>query len=96
MGALISYYVKEFTGESVNVSVTNSEGRTVANLSAPGNPGLGRIVWDLKPTKDLLNDYGGQGQKFLASGDYKVTLSYGKTKETAALHVDIAPGIETR
>ncbi|HTP12543.1 MAG TPA: hypothetical protein VMM37_02910, partial [Bacteroidota bacterium] len=96
MGASISYYVKAFTGESVNVSITNSEGRTVANLSAPGNPGIGRLVWDLKPTKDLLNDYGGQGQKFFGTGDYKVTLTYGKIKETSSLHVDIAAGIETR
>lgn len=95
-GALISFYVKEFTGDPVKISVANSEGRTVANLSAPGNPGFGRVVWDLKPTKDLLNDYGGQGQKFLAAGDYKVSLSYGKLNESQTLHVDVAPGIETR
>ncbi len=96
MGALISFYVKEFTGETVKVSVVNSDGRTVANLSASGDPGIGRIVWDLKPTKDLLNDYGGQGQKFFGSGDYTVNLSYGKVKETQKIHVDIAAGIETR
>lgn len=95
-GALISYYVKEYTGDDVKISVTSSGGRTVANLSAPGNPGLGRVVWDLKPTKDLLNDYGGQGQKFFPSGQYTVTLSYGKIKETQKLHVDIPSGIETR
>jgi photosystem II stability/assembly factor-like uncharacterized protein len=95
-GALISFYVKEFTGDQVKLSVTNSEGRTVANLTAPGNPGIGRVVWDLKPTKDLLNDYGGQGQKFLASGDYTVTMSYGKVKDSQKVHVEIAKGIETR
>lgn len=95
-GALISFFVKEFTGDGVNISITNAEGRTVANLSAPGNPGIGRVVWDLKPTKDLLNDYGGQGQKFITSGDYTVTLSYGKVKESKTLRVEIAPGIETR
>ncbi len=95
-GALISFYVEEYTGDPVKISITNSEGRTVANLSAPGNPGIGRVVWDLKLTKDLLDNYGGQGQKFLSAGDYKVTLSYGKTKETQPLHVEVAPGIETR
>jgi hypothetical protein len=88
--------VKEFNGDQVKLSVTNSEGRTVANLTSPGNPGVGRVVWDLKPTKDLLNDYGGQGQKFVSSGDYTVTLSYGKVKESQKFYVDIAPGIETR
>ncbi len=95
-GALISFYVKEFTGDQVKLAITNSEGRTVANLSAPGNPGIGRVVWDLKPTKDLLNDYGGQGQKFMASGDYTVTMSYGKIKDSQKFHVEIATGIETR
>jgi photosystem II stability/assembly factor-like uncharacterized protein len=95
-GALISFYVKEFNGDQVKLSVTNSEGRTVANLTSPGNPGVGRVVWDLKPTKDLLNDYGGQGQKFVSSGDYTLTLSYGKVKESQKFYVDIAPGIETR
>ncbi|HEY6951816.1 MAG TPA: hypothetical protein VI758_05380 [Bacteroidota bacterium] len=96
MGAMFSFYVKEFTGDPVKITVTNSEGRTVANLSSPGNPGIGRVVWDLKPTKDLLTDYGGQGQKFFASGEYTATLSYGKTKEVRKFQVNIAPGIETR
>jgi photosystem II stability/assembly factor-like uncharacterized protein len=96
LGAIISFYVKEYTGDAVKVSITNSEGRTVANLSAPGTPGFGRVSWDLKPTKDLLNDYGGQGQKFMSSGDYTVTLTYGKLKETQKVRVNIAAGIETR
>jgi photosystem II stability/assembly factor-like uncharacterized protein len=95
-GALISFYVKQFTGDPVKLSITNTEGRTVANLTAPGNPGIGRVVWDLKPTKDLLTDYGGQGSKFFASGDYTVTMTYGKEKESQKFRVDIAPGIETR
>jgi len=96
LGVLISFYVKEYTGDEVKISITNSEGRTVANLSAPGTPGIGRVTWDLKPTKDLLNEYGGQGQKFMSSGEYTVTLTYGKTKESQKLRVDIAAGIETR
>lgn len=95
-GALISYYVKEYTGDPVKISITNSEGRTVANLSAPGNPGVGRVVWDLKPTKDLLTEYGGQGKKFFGSGEYTATLSFGKIKESRKFRVDIAAGIETR
>ena len=93
---MFNYYVKEFTGDQVKISISNSAGRTVANLSAPGTPGFGRISWDLRPTHDLLNDYGGEGSKFLASGDYTVNFSFGKTKATEKLHVEIAPGIETR
>jgi photosystem II stability/assembly factor-like uncharacterized protein len=96
IGALITFYVKESTSDDIRISITNAAGRTVANLSAPGKPGLGRVVWDLKPTKDVLTDYGGEGQKFMTSGEYTVTLSYGKMKETEKVAVQIAPGIETR
>ena len=40
--------------------------------------------------------YGGEGQRFVRPGEYKVKLTYGKTKAEAALSVEIAPGIETR
>jgi glycerol kinase len=96
VGALIDFLIKDYRGEPVKISITNASGRTVANLTAPGTPGLSRVVWDLKPTKDVLNDYGGEGQKFMKSGDYTVTLNYGKLKETQTLHVEIAQGIETR
>jgi hypothetical protein len=70
---------------------------TVANLSAPGTPGFGRVVWDLRPTKDVLTEYGGEGgDKFLPSGDYTVTMTLGKTKAKQTLKVTIASGIETR
>ena len=62
----------------------------------PCGPGLNRTTWDLKPTKDVLNDYGGEGQKFVKPGEYTVTLTCGKAKQTQKLQVDIAPGIETR
>lgn len=95
-GALLSFYVKEFTGDSVKVAITDGAGRPVANLSAPGTPGLNRIVWDLKPTKDVLTEYGGEGQKFVKSGEYSVALTFGSVKQTQKLKVEIAAGIETR
>ncbi|HUK65009.1 MAG TPA: hypothetical protein VLV15_16855, partial [Dongiaceae bacterium] len=96
-GALIQYRVKSYTGEGVKFSVTNAAGQTVANLSAPGTPGFGRVVWDLTMTKDLLTEYGGDaGDKFVPAGEYTVTMMYGKVKQTQKLTVTIAPGIETR
>ncbi len=95
-GAIINYFVKEYTGDQAKLSVTNAAGRTVANLTGSGNPGLNRVTWDLKQTKEFLNDYGGEGQKFLESGDYTVTLSLGKTKEVQKVHIEMLPGIETR
>jgi hypothetical protein len=68
----------------------------MANLTAPGLPGLGRVNWDLKPTKDVLSEYGGEGQRLVRAGEYKVKLTYGKASSEQTLKVEIAPGIETR
>jgi photosystem II stability/assembly factor-like uncharacterized protein len=95
-GAIITAYVKEFTGDPVKISIANAAGTPVANLTMPGTPGFNRVTWDLKPTKDVLTEYGGQGQKFVPAGDYELTLSYGAVKQTQKLHVDLAPGLETR
>ncbi|MEW6365475.1 MAG: hypothetical protein AB1714_12685 [Acidobacteriota bacterium] len=95
-GAIINLFVKDFTGQPAKITITNAQGQAVASLTTPGTPGINRVTWDLKPTKDLMITYGGLGYKFLATGDYDVALAYGKTKQTQKLHVEIAPGIETR
>jgi photosystem II stability/assembly factor-like uncharacterized protein len=96
-GATLDYYIKKFTGDNVKISITNAAGRTVANLSAPGTPGFGRVIWNLRPTQDVLTEYGGEGgDKFLPSGEYTATLSYGKIKIKQTITVTIAPGIDTR
>jgi photosystem II stability/assembly factor-like uncharacterized protein len=95
-GAILNVWVKEYTGAEIKVAISNAAGTPVADLRAPGAPGFNRLVWDLKPTKDLLNEYGGEGQKFVRPGEYTVTLTYGKTKQTQKLKVEIAEGLETR
>lgn len=95
-GALINVWVKSYTGESIAVAITNAEGQPAANLKATGVPGLNRLVWDLKPTKDVLTEYGGEGQKFVRAGEYTVTMTFGKVKQTQKLKVDIGEGLETR
>jgi len=45
----------------------------------------------------VLTEYGGLGaSKFVRAGEYGVTMTYGKVKQTVKLRVAIAPGIETR
>lgn len=95
-GATITYYVKEYTGDQAKIAIADSSGRPAANLTGPANPGFNRISWDLKPTQDLLNNYGGEGQKLWHSGIYTVTLTIGKIKEEQKLRLDTEPGIETR
>lgn len=96
LGAIINFYVKQWTGQNVSIKITDAADRPIANLSAPGVPGLARVVWDLKPSADVLNSYGGEGRKFVRSGDYTVTLAYGDITEKQKVHVEIAPGLETR
>ena len=95
-GAILSYYLKETTGEGVKIAIENAAGQPVASLSGPGYAGLNRLTWDLKPAKDLLVEYGGEGRKFVRPGEYKLTLTCGKVKHEQKLKVEIAPGIETR
>ena len=95
-GALITFYLKEYTGEEVKIKIANALGTPVAKFKMVGKLGMNRFAWDLKPTKDLLTEYGGEGQKFLKPGEYTITLEYGKATETQKLKVEIAPGIETR
>ncbi|MGH8163593.1 MAG: hypothetical protein ACREP1_04580, partial [Rhodanobacteraceae bacterium] len=96
-GALLTVWIKEYTGEEAKISITNSAGEPVANLKLPDAPGLSRVNWDLRPTEDVLTKYGGDNpKKFVPSGDYTAELSYGKEKVKQTFHVEIAPGIITR
>jgi len=95
-GAILTGYVKQFNGEPVKIAIADVSDRPVANLTMPGTPGLNRVSWNLKPTKDVLTEYGGEGQKFVRAGDYQVTLSYGSVTQKVTLHVEVAKGLETR
>ena len=96
VGALITYSIRRYTGDEVKIAVTDAAGAPVANLTAPGVPGLNRVSWNLKPSSDLLNEYGGEGPKFVRPGEYTVTLTFGAVKETQKVRVEVLPGIETR
>ena len=95
-GALLTFWVKDPSHDPVKIEIKNAEGQTVAKLTAPALPGLGRVAWDLKPTKDVLTEYGGEGQLFVRSGTYEATLTLGSNKVTQKFDVKIAEGIETR
>ena len=96
VGAVIDVFVRAFTGESISISVKGPDGRTVANLSAPGTPGFTRITWDLYPSSELLTAYGGEGRKFVKPGEYEVTMTYGDTTGKQKITVSALPDVETR
>jgi photosystem II stability/assembly factor-like uncharacterized protein len=96
-GAIITVWLREFTGDKASLTVKSASGLPVANITLPGTPGLNRVTWDLKPSKDLVSDYGSdRGGHFVAPGEYEVTLSYGPVSETQKVAVTLAPGIEPR
>ena len=78
------------------VEIKNAQGQTVANLQAPALKGIGRVSWDLKPTKDVLTDYGSEGVLHVRSGTYEATLTVESAKSSQKFEVAIAPGVETR
>jgi hypothetical protein len=91
-GAILTYWIKEDTGEPVKIAVEGPGERPVANLTGSSHVGLNRINWDLMPSKDVLTEYGGEGKKFVAPGEYKLTLKYGKAKSEQRLKVEIPAG----
>jgi hypothetical protein len=95
--ALFTVWVKEFTGDEIKVAVTKSTGQPVANLKAPGAPGLTRLNWDLRPSKDVIIEYGGDDPKrLLPAGDYNAELTFGTAKVKQTFHVDLAEGVTPR
>ena len=96
-GALFTIWVREFTGDEIKIVVTKSTGQPGANLKAPGTPGFTRLNWDLRPTKDVIAEYGGDDPKrLLPSGDYTAELTFGTTKVKQTFHLDLAEGITPR
>ena len=95
-GAILSFWIKEGGPDPVKLEIKNAQGQTVANLTATAVTGLNRLSWDLKPTKDVLTEYGGEGMLHVRAGKYEVTLTYGKRTSKQTLEVSVAPGMETR
>src|SRR5438046_7696192 len=80
-GALFTVWVREFTGDEIKIAVTKSTGQPVANLKAPGTQGFTRLNWDLRPTKDVSVEYGGDdATRLLPAGEYASKFTLRKNK----------------
>ena len=96
-GAAITYWLRDLGDEAPSLSIASAEGQPVATFPLPRTPGLGRVVWNLRPSKNLLTDHRGLGpDKVESPGTYSATLSLGTAKVQQKIQVTIAPGIETR
>lgn len=95
-GALLTVWVKEFTGEKVKVTIADARGREVAKFEQPAVPGFSRFNWDLRLQKDYRFDYmGDDADRFVPPGDYTATLSYKDVKVKQTFQVTIEPGLRS-
>ena len=53
--ALLTVWLKEFTGDEIKIEIIKARGQPVANLKAPGAPGFTRLNWDLRPPKTSVS-----------------------------------------
>jgi hypothetical protein len=91
MGAYINFWVGGAVGDPVSVSIADSTGFVLRELSDVSRPGLNRIVWDLKADpKHRLdvspNDIPGPEQ-FVPAGKYKVSVKVGEAKDEKFVQV---------
>lgn len=82
-GATIHYYLKTAASSPVQLSVTDSLGKPVATLPTNQEPGLHRVIWNLRA---------GSPEKpgpAAPTGDYAVRLKIGDKELTQKVRVDL-------
>ncbi|MDI9641444.1 hypothetical protein QPK87_07215 [Kamptonema cortianum] len=81
MGAKIDYWINEYTGDDLSITIENEKGVTVKKLSGSNAPGYNRVVWNLQPESwHQLNDKGEEpfmNDFHARPGVYKVKLKMG-------------------
>jgi hypothetical protein len=89
-GAYIDFYLKSYSVDDVSVTIADSaSGTEVAKLTARGNPGLNRVVWDLQPKPSLRTAGPADPTEYVKAGTYTVTLSVaGKTLKRSLIVVE--------
>lgn len=95
-GALLTVWVREFTGEKFTVTITNARGQPLARFEQPAVPGLTRLNWDLRVAKEYRGEYmGDQADRLVEPGEYTAELEFKALKTKQSFTVTIEPGIAT-
>jgi len=90
-GAILTYYVKGDQKEPAGITIRDAAGAVVRNLEGKADPGLNRVVWDLRraaPTV-LTNQRG----PLVVPGSYTATVSVGRQESKATITVVPDPAI---
>jgi len=90
-GAVISYWVRDFSYDDAKLTITNEAGDTVVELTGPSKPGINRVSWDLQP--DKKNRIGNPDglPEFVPAGTYRVKLTLGDESSETTIEVLEAP-----
>ncbi len=90
-GAVISYWVREFSYEDAKITITNEAGDTVIELTGSAKPGINRTSWDLQPdAKQRIGNPHGYPE-FVPAGTYTVKLMLGDDSSETTIEVLEAP-----
>jgi photosystem II stability/assembly factor-like uncharacterized protein len=95
-GAVIQYWVKEYSPDDVSIEIADAKGRTVRKLKGPASPGFNRVVWDLEPEKgERLRERGwGTQPELVPAGEYTVTMKVkGQEDQKVKLVVTAPEGV---
>ncbi len=95
MGAAITYWLRDYTGEDVSVTITDANGYTARKLNGTNRAGLNRVVWDLqyeKYDKHRSTDSFLRQTQFVPPGEYTALVMIGKKKESKKFRVLPPPG----
>ena len=91
LGVRIDYWIGEYTGDDVSITIEDAKGVKMKKLSGTNAPGYNRATWDLSPDEWLqLHDENEDTtfQPFQARpGTYKVKIAMGKLKAEGTFEV---------
>jgi hypothetical protein len=97
-GGVINYYLKNKPTDDVKITITDKSGKAVRELTGQKEPGLGRVVWDLRynpatpPPAEGSPEAGGffgpaRGPR-VPPGEYNVKVATGVRQATGTIRVE--------
>ena len=100
MGATLSYWIRDYTGDEVTISITRAADVgdaparkvVVRKLTGTSRPGLNRVVWDLQAEKAQQLGNADDLPEFVPAGEYEVKITAGDLKGKTTVKVLPAPG----
>lgn len=89
-GAAITYFVADDHYDGATITIADSEGKTVRELTGPGRHGVHRVMWDLQPDPKTSIVDPSLGFLHVEPGDYTVTVAIGEDLESETT-VEVLP-----